>query len=753
MQPESRGARSAYDVVERGLDTLAIVWQALWCLGEQQLWPTHQPSSAATIAVTVGCLSWVFLLTVRVFAVTRLQQWARLANVAALSVAAGALLSAAAGSTPPSWGAASSLAVLSTSLAGLLFGTRLAALWVGVVVSVEAAVVLGVLESGGEVTGIPTDILYPLYALSLGVVTISARGVLTRDARRTDLAAADLVRAERDRLTAEGVEQTMHREERLLHETVLNTLAAIIRGGLTATDALHSRLKERCRESAEVLRQLGRSEPGLLDLSSQGHRLDRDLQAFLVELYATGASVHVDCDPLDGLPVPVYAAIRAAAREALVNVVRHANAEQVWFIARSVTAGFATGARVEVRDDGRGFDSGADSKRYGIRGVIVDGVREVGGTAVVASAPDSGTRIIIEWLPDVARGPVASYLPASSAFAIPVVLSFGLFTTLVVVLTRGDIVQPGLALLAFALLVSISGFIAWLSVRGPLAWWAVLALAGTAPLIYQLQTQAVSSPHGPWTDWSSAAIVALFVVAAAAGPGWAWLLLLVTWLFIQGDIVHELLAAGTAMLASAALFGRSTRRNADKVERVRSQEMAEVAARSVAEEGVSGIRRRYGALAESDAVELLDGIADGLLDPDDDATRSTAAMEEGFIRTVMRVDPALDGVHALASALAVEARRRGVFLAVDLTTACSPAQFPTVAGKQSLSWAIDSSRPGGVARLSARAEGPDYVIRLIAPIMGQHRDQTRALPVPGVVLDPSDPDMLWELRQALGGLQ
>jgi hypothetical protein len=179
--------------------------------------------------------------------------------------------------------------------------------------------------------------------------------------------------------------------------------------------------------------------------------------------------------------------------------------------------------------------------------------------------------------------------------------------------------------------------------------------------------------------------------------------------------------------------------------------MTEVAARSVAEEGVAGIRRRYGALAESAAVKLLDGIADGSLDPDDDATRSTAATEEGFIRTVMRVDPALDGVHALASALAVEARRRGVFLDVDLTTTCSPAQFPTVAGKQSLSWAIDSSQPGGVARLSARAEGPDYVIRLIAPIMGQHRDQTRALPVPGVVLDPSDPDMLWELRQALGG--
>jgi hypothetical protein len=284
-----------------------------------------------------------------------------------------------------------------------------------------------------------------------------------------------------------------------------------------------------------------------------------------------------------------------------------------------------------------------------------------------------------------------------------------------------------------------------------LPWWVVLTLAGIAPLMYQLQSRSTIEPHGPWTDWSSASLVALFVVAAGAGPTWSWLALLVTWLFIQGDIVHELMAAGTAMLASAALFGRSTRRNAEEVNRARSRELAALAARADAEEGAAEIRRRYGALSESAARDLLDGIAAGTIDPDDPAARATAAMEERFIRTVMRVDPAMDGVHAFAADLAVAARRRGVFLDVDLTATPSPSQFPTPADRQSLAWAIESSETGGNARLSARTEGGDYVIRLIAPVVGDQRRQTRALPVRGVVLDPTDADMLWEIRQHLGG--
>ena len=156
-------------------------------------------------------------------------------------------------------------------------------------------------------------------------------------------------------------------------------------------------------------------------------------------------------------------------------------------------------------------------------------------------------------------------------------------------------------------------------------------------------------------------------------------------------------------------------------------------------------------MRESRGVELLEGIADEAIDPDASATRSAAALEERFIRTVIRVDPAIDSVHALATSLAVRARRHGVYLDVDLSgsaphSAEAPPQGGIVESKSSLRRAVDCSEPGGVARLSARNEGEVFVIRLIAPITRGNREDMLNLPIPGVLLDPDDPDMLWEIR-------
>jgi hypothetical protein len=414
--------------------------------------------------------------------------------------------------------------------------------------------------------------------------------------------------------------------------------------------------------------------------------------------------------------------------------------------------------RVEVRDDGRGFDAPLDSaarasERFGIRGAVVEGLQDVGGTAEVMSADGAGTRVLITWAPSEPAVRVASHLPAASAFAIPLLLSFGLFTTAIVVLTRSQVADPGVAALSYGIFVGLSVLIGWSSMRGPLPWWVVCVVAGVSPLLYQLQSNSVAAgEHSPWSDWSSGAIVALFVVAAGAGPGWSWLVLLVCWLFIQGDMIHELFAEGTALILSAALFGRSTRHNAHEVEQYRAKEVAARAASAVAEQESAGIRGRYGALGESTAVYLLEGIADRSIDPESPAARHTAAIEERFIRTIMRVDPAQDSVRALASSLAVDARRRGVFLDVHLTESAPPPQTPTPGGRQSLEWAVTHTTTGGVARLSARTEGDDYVIRLIAPVPAELRDDARALPVPGLALDPSDDDMLWELRQKHGGV-
>ena len=77
--------------------------------------------------------------------------------------------------------------------------------------------------------------------------------------------------------------------------------------------------------------------------------------------------------------------------EGLHNVIRHAQAQQVWVsIARN-----ACGLTLEVRDDGVGFESVAATPQAGHYGLV--GLRErarlSGGTLEVSSAPGAGTVI------------------------------------------------------------------------------------------------------------------------------------------------------------------------------------------------------------------------------------------------------------------------------------------------------------------------------------------------------------------------
>jgi two-component system NarL family sensor kinase len=76
------------------------------------------------------------------------------------------------------------------------------------------------------------------------------------------------------------------------------------------------------------------------------------------------------------------------------NVARHAG------VPRADVTVTSTGStvRVEVRDDGRGFQPAAiPAQRYGVRHSIVDRMASVGGQARVESAVDAGTRWILEW--------------------------------------------------------------------------------------------------------------------------------------------------------------------------------------------------------------------------------------------------------------------------------------------------------------------------------------------------------------------
>jgi signal transduction histidine kinase len=113
--------------------------------------------------------------------------------------------------------------------------------------------------------------------------------------------------------------------------------------------------------------------------------------------FAGGLEVRVDAAGLaHEVPHAVAALLYRAAREALRNVARHAEAERA-----TVTAGAdARVAWVIVTDDGRGFDPAiletrAAEGHLGLRG-LEGVVRDVGGRFTVATRPGGGTTVKVE---------------------------------------------------------------------------------------------------------------------------------------------------------------------------------------------------------------------------------------------------------------------------------------------------------------------------------------------------------------------
>ncbi len=395
-----RDPLTAYAVVVRGLTSLALVWQGLWIAAEPRLWPSQQETVALSIALALPLIAWLAMLAAQLRGSARFRAITRGADVLVLVAATLVLLVATAVSDGRDWAAATHLAVLAVGLPGLLFRVRVAVVvFAGVLLA--QVVIMFLLPLGAWNGGFEREILLdPLLVLSSGVVTMAARYALTRDALRADSAAAQAVRAERERRTTEGVGAMVRRQELLLHETVLNTLTAIDRGGLTSTPELRARLVDRCRESASVLRDLRGSAAERPAAASGNVDLRATLQGSLLDLDSAGVSVEVDCDSLDGVPTEVYAAFRTAVREALSNVVRHARARSVWLTVRLERLGDETHVTADVRDDGVGIRSGRGPERYGLSDAISMPISQVGGLARVDSIPGDGTTVHLEWRSD-----------------------------------------------------------------------------------------------------------------------------------------------------------------------------------------------------------------------------------------------------------------------------------------------------------------------------------------------------------------
>lgn len=201
-------------------------------------------------------------------------------------------------------------------------------------------------------------------------------------------------------------EEERRRMARELHDETSQALTALIMSLKTASQAVPA-------DEVGLVAKLHDLESVSRGLLENVHRLIFDLRPSVLDdlglvaavrwyaesrLGPAGTRAHVETEGTERrLPSQIETAVFRVAQEALTNVARHARAENA-----AVSLSFDDAMlRVEVEDDGRGFDV-ADVERSadGTRGLGLLGMRErvalLDGTLAIDSMPDGGTTVSVE---------------------------------------------------------------------------------------------------------------------------------------------------------------------------------------------------------------------------------------------------------------------------------------------------------------------------------------------------------------------
>lgn len=249
-----------------------------------------------------------------------------------------------------------------------------------------------------------------LLVLIAGTHAMSRRQLYARAAAAdAALGIADRAASEQYVVLSRNIERREH--ERLLHDTILNTLTAIARAG--GGDV--AEMVRRCRQDVALI------EGALTESDAAGAGFGdvvTGVRAVAAQLRARGLTVHVEVDGTGERAVPseravpgkravpanVATALANAAREALVNVAEHAGTREAWVEVSLGQSGAASGAlHVTVRDRGTGFDlASVDPVRLGLRRSITERIADCGGHASIVSAPGHGTVVRLSWPADAA---------------------------------------------------------------------------------------------------------------------------------------------------------------------------------------------------------------------------------------------------------------------------------------------------------------------------------------------------------------
>ena len=191
-----------------------------------------------------------------------------------------------------------------------------------------------------------------------------------------------------------------HRLARELHDSVAQTFYSIALAAHAARAQVRSNAETVERRLSHILElaNVGLTEMKALifDLQAEGIRRDGLVQALMRHVDALSARNDIRVEAELGMepdtPLEAKEAVYGIAREALQNVVRHANATELSIkLSRSDDS-----LCVEVRDNGRGFSAeNAGMHTLGLRSMRERAAAQ-GGSVEITSAPGRGTLVLAQ---------------------------------------------------------------------------------------------------------------------------------------------------------------------------------------------------------------------------------------------------------------------------------------------------------------------------------------------------------------------
>jgi signal transduction histidine kinase len=268
--------------------------------------------------------------------------------------------------------------------------------------AVGAATFAGyVAAGGGDSAALTTGLVTAGFSLAFAVVFGLWMAGMAEYAEERGRLLAELTQAHAkvESLSRQrGVAEERERLAREIHDTLAQTLAGLVilaeRAGRQSRDGLADAAAETIRTVEDAARDaLG--EARALVARTAAVPADAAFEESLERLVArfrgeTGLSI--DLAMTGGLSVlgrEAQVVLLRSLQETLANVRKHAGAVHV---AVSVAVEPDGAARLDVRDDGRGFDPGRSRTGFGLDG-MVDRLALAGGTVQVVSAPGEGTLV------------------------------------------------------------------------------------------------------------------------------------------------------------------------------------------------------------------------------------------------------------------------------------------------------------------------------------------------------------------------